>query len=136
MCRHLAELEVTHVRVLLVCFGTPDQARAWLLETESPFPLLLDPQRNTYRAFSLERSFSKSWNPRTILLYARLLLSGRRWRGIRGDSAQLGGDVIVDGRGIVRLVYRSRDPADRPEVSALLKVLRNLADELRGGPTS
>ncbi len=123
-----------HVRVLLVCFGTPDQARTWLRETASPFPLLLDPQRSAYRAFSLERSFLRSWNLRTILLYARLLLSGRAWRGIRGDSAQLGGDVIVDGRGIVRLVYRSRDPADRPEVPALLKVLRDLADEHQGGP--
>ncbi len=122
------------VRVLLVCFGTPGQARTWLRETASPFPLLLDPQRSAYWAFSLGRSFLRSWNLRTVLLYARLLLSGRRWRGIRGDSAQLGGDVIVDKHGIVRLVHRSRDPADRPEVPALLKVLRDVADEHQGGP--
>ncbi len=123
-----------NTRVLLVTFGTPDQARAWLRETASPFPLLLDPQRVAYQAFSMDRSFLRSWNLRTILLYARLLLSGRRWRGIRGDSAQLGGDVLVDARGIVRLVYRSRDPADRPPVQMLLRTLHELADN-QGGPT-
>ena len=52
--------------------------------------------------------------------------AGRRWRGIQGDSAQLGGDFIVDADGIVRLAYRSRDPTDRPLVEQLLTVLNQL----------
>ncbi|MBI3763265.1 MAG: hypothetical protein HY260_15575, partial [Chloroflexi bacterium] len=58
--------------------------------------------------------------------YARLLLAGRRWRGIQGDSGQLGGDVIVDGNGIVRLAHRSHDPTDRPPVKLLLDVIEQL----------
>ncbi|MFQ5859708.1 MAG: SelL-related redox protein [Anaerolineae bacterium] len=118
------QLSRLNTRVLVISFGTEYWARAWLEETGAPFPLLLDPQRSVYRAYGLERSLLRSWNIRTMWLYVRLLLSGRKWRGIRGDSAQLGGDFIVDADGIVRLAYRSHDPTDRPATQALLDALR------------
>ncbi len=120
------EFSRLNTRVLVVSFSAGHWARAWLEETESPFPLLLDMKRRVYRAYGLERSYLRSWNLRTMWLYARLLLSGRRWRGIQDDSAQLGGDFIVDAAGIVRLVHRSRDPTDRPAVDRLLEVARGL----------
>lgn len=98
-------------------------ARAWLQETGAPFPLWLDPERRAYRAFGLERSLLRAWSPRGLLAYARLLASGRRWRGIQGDSLQLGGDFIVDRRGILRFAHRSADPADRPDPEGLLRLL-------------
>jgi len=58
--------------------------------------------------------------------YVHLLIAGRKWRGIQGDSAQLGGDFIVDKNGIVRLAYRSHDPTDRPSVDDLLSLLQQL----------
>ena len=61
--------------------------------------------------------------------YARLLAAGRKWRGIQGDSTQLGGDFIVDASGIVRLAYRSHDPTDRPSAEQLLAILRELNQE-------
>lgn len=57
--------------------------------------------------------------------YAQLMLRGYKWRGIQGDSGQLGGDFIVDTRGVILLAYRSHDPAERPPVSQLLAVLAN-----------
>jgi len=45
------------------------------------------------------------------------------WRGIQGDSGQLGGDFIVDANGVIQLAYRSYDPTDRPPMSELLNVL-------------
>lgn len=58
--------------------------------------------------------------------YVQLLASGRKWRGIQGDSAQLGGDFIVDANGVVRLAYRSHDPTDRPSVDTLINQLHQL----------
>jgi hypothetical protein len=55
-----------------------------------------------------------------------LLTSGRKWRGIQGDSAQLGADFVVDTEGIVRLAYRSHDPTDRPPAADLLARLEQL----------
>ena len=127
MCQYQEELERLDVEVLIITFGTLPAAEKWLEETCSPFPLLLDPERTVYRAYDLERSLWRSWNLRTIWRYVRLLSTGRKWRGIQGDSAQLGGDFIVDTGDIVRLAYRSHDPTDRPPVERLLAIFDQLA---------
>src|SRR3970282_580334 len=62
----------------------------------------------------------------TLFRSARLMLSGRRWRGIQGDSGQLGGDFVVDRNGVIRLAYRSHDPADRPTIGQIVQCLEEL----------
>jgi len=126
LCRHQEEFERLNTRVLIVTFGGLPAAQAWIEETCAPFRLILDPERTVYAAYGLERSLRRSWNLRTIWRYVQLLASGRQWRGIQGDSAQLGGDFVVDTQGIIRLVYRSHDPTDRPAVSDLLAILSQL----------
>jgi len=123
LCQYQDEFEQRNTRVLIVTFGTLPAAQAWLEETCAPFQLLLDPERDVYDAYGLERSLQRSWNLRTIWRYAQLLASGRQWRGIQGDSAQLGGDFVVDAEGMIRLAYRSHDPTDRPPVTDLLALL-------------
>lgn len=103
-----------NTEVWAISFSEPHLARRWIQETCSPFRLLLDPERTVYRAYGLRRSYVAGWSPKTVWFYIRLLLSGRKWRGIQGDSAQLGGDFILDKEGTVRLAYPSRDAADRP----------------------
>ena len=120
---HAAEIESLNAQVVVISFGLAYQARDWLAETGSPFTLLLDPEYAAYRAYSLKYSLLRSWGVKVWLHYARLLLSGRRWRGIQGDSGQLGGDFIVDPTGVIRLAHRSHDPTDRPPVNQLLTVL-------------
>jgi len=115
-----------NVKVLILSFGTLSTAQTWLEETCSPFQFLLDRERKVYEAYGLEKSLLRSWNPRTIWRYVQLLASGRRWRGIQGDSTQLGADFIVDADGVVRLAYYSHDPTDRPEADGLLAILSGL----------
>ncbi len=126
LCQHLDELEQTHTQVLIITFGSLLGAQTWLEETCSPFRLLLDPERKVYHAYSLERSLLRSWNLHTLWTYIKLLTSGRKWRGIQGDSAQLGGDFIIDSQGKIHLAYRSHDPTDRPPVEDLLVILRSI----------
>jgi peroxiredoxin len=38
----------------------------------------------------------------------------------------MGGDFIIDSMGIVRLAYRSKEPADRPSVDKLLKIIKDI----------
>ena len=124
--QYTGEFKQSNTQVLIISFGSDYWARLWLQEAGSPFPLLLDPQRSVYRAYGLQQSLLRSWNLRTIGFYARALLSGSAWRGIQGDSSQLGGDFIVDVDGVIRLAYRSHYPTDRPSVRELLSVLRQL----------
>jgi peroxiredoxin len=92
LCQHLDEFETLNTIIMIISFGTFPAAQAWLKETCSPFQLLLDSQREVYRAYGLERSYLRSWGLKTFWRYVQLLVSGRKWRGIQGDSAQRCGE--------------------------------------------
>jgi len=123
LCQQVDQLETLNMKVMIITFGSLFGAQTWLKETCSPFQLLLDPDRNIYELYGLERSLLRSWNLKTIWLYIKLLSSGKKWRGIQGDSAQLGGDFIIDAQANIKLAYRSHDPTDRPSIAVLLKSL-------------
>ena len=124
LCQQTSAFQAVNTRIVLVSFGAAYQARAWQAETGACFTLLLDPDRAAYRAYDLERSFVRAWQPKVWLEYARLMLSGKKWRGIQGDSAQLGGDFIIDANGILRFAHRSHDPTDRPSAKRLLQEIK------------
>jgi len=126
LCQKLDQIQALNTRVLIISFGTLPAAQAWLKETCAPFRVLIDSERSVYRSYGLERSLLRSWGPKTMWRYVRLLAAGRKWRGIQGDSAQLGGDFIVQASGVLRLAYRSHDPTDRPPVDDLLNILKQL----------
>jgi peroxiredoxin len=121
-----AELEALNTRVVIISFGSITLAQKWMEETKATFQFLIDPERKAYQAFGLEYSLGRSWSPKIWFEYARLMAQGRKWRGIQGDSGQLGGDFIVDRSGIIRMAYRSHDPADRPAVSDILEKLKDI----------
>lgn len=91
------------------------------------FTVLLDRDRAVYQAYGLERSRLRSFSPRVVWIYIkRWFQRGEFYDSHGDDTSQLGGDFIVDKKGILRLVYPSRDPVDRPSVDDLLKVLQNI----------
>lgn len=114
--------------MLIISFGTLPALQHWMRETCASFEVLLDPDRAVYQAYQLDRSRLRSWSPRTLWTYVKLLAAGRKWisKDEGADISQLGGDFIVDAHGILRLAYRSYDPADRPAVDELLAVLKRL----------
>jgi len=120
-------LKRLNATVLVISFSSrAEAARAWLEETCPSFTMLLDPERKVYRAYGLKRAWLRIWNPIAGWDYIRLLLSGQRVRGIEADPYQLGGDFIVDSKGVLRLAYRSRVATDYPPVADLLALLNNL----------
>ena len=125
LCQHEKELRKLNAVVLLISFGSQDEAKLWLEEVCPSFQLLLDQERAVYRAYKLKRSWLRSWNLKTLAYYVRALSGGRGWRGIKGDSAQLGGDFIINPDRTFALTYPSRDASDRPQVSELLAILKN-----------
>lgn len=91
------------------------------------FTVLLDRDRTAYKAYQLERSRLRAYHPRVVWIYIkRWFQRGEFYDSHGDDTSQLGGDFIVDKNGILRLVYPSHDPVDRPPVDDLLKVLKNI----------
>jgi len=113
------------VQVLVITFESAISARAYLGDTELPWPLLLDEARALYRAYGMERGrWWQIYGPRTLWTYFRLVRAGRRLEASGGDPHQLGGDVLIDPEGFVRLQYVSANPADRPSVGRLISMVR------------
>lgn len=127
--RRQSDFEDLGARIVTISFGPASKASAWIEETQSPFPLLIDARRETYKAFGMRRSLTGSWNLATIRRYRQIMKEGRSWRGIQGDSLQLGGDVVVDAAGVVRLLAPSKTPLDRPSIESLLAVFARLRAE-------
>lgn len=121
-------LDALGVAVVVVTFQGAAFASAYVRETGVSWPILLDEQLNLYTAYGMERG--RWWHvfgPEAWWIYARLLWRGRKLRAPTGDPQQLGGDVLIDPRGIVRLHHVGRGPADRPAVSAILECVRSAA---------
>ncbi len=128
MCAHQQKFAELNTRVFVISFGTLPAVQQWMSETCADFTVLLDRERTVYMAYGLERSRLRSFSPRTLWLYATRHLRGQQMHSSHGDdTSQLGGDFIVDKNGILRLVYPSRDPIDRPPVESLLDTLRQLS---------
>ncbi|MFV2069765.1 MAG: SelL-related redox protein [Pirellulales bacterium] len=118
-------LETLNVRVVAVTFESGWLPEAYVEETELPWPLLIDDSRRLYAAYDMSRGHG--WNlfgPAALGSYAKLLLRGRRIRRPTGDVYQLGGDVLIDPNGIVRLHHVGNGPADRPEIDSLLQIAK------------
>ena len=108
--------------VVLVTFTEPDRLEAYLRRNPLPFPVLIDADRSTYRAYGLGRtSIARAWGIRPALAYVRLLLRGR-WRDLRRpveDTLQLGGDFVIAPGGALAWGFWGEGPDDRPEVATL-----------------
>lgn len=126
LCQRQEELKELNTQVVIISFGTLPGLQAWMQETCNTFEVLIDPNREVYRAYQLDSSRLRSWTPRTVWVYLSLLLAGRKRLPKDGDATQLGGDFIVDDQGKLRLTYRSFDPADRPTVDNLITIIRRI----------
>ncbi|GAB4458845.1 MAG: hypothetical protein OHK0041_23520 [Anaerolineales bacterium] len=127
MCARQQEFVDLNTRVFIISFGTFPGVQQWIKEVCSSFTVLLDRERTVYNAYGLERSRLRSWHPRVVWIYVkRWFQRGEFYNSHGDDTSQLGGDFIVDKNGILRLVYPSHDPVDRPPVDDLLKVLASL----------
>jgi alkyl hydroperoxide reductase subunit AhpC len=119
------ELNQLGVAVVVVTFQSGFLERAYVDETGLQWPLLVDETRELYRAYGMERG--RAWNlfgPRSIWKYLRLMVRGRLPKAPSGDPWQLGGNVLVDPQGMIRLHHVGSGPADRPKVEKILKIVR------------
>ena len=125
MREHEDEIDALGIKVLVITFEAGPLALAYVKESDIRWPLLVDESRALYAAYGMQHG---KW--RDILgwsswwAYAKLLLRGRRMHRSSGDLQQLGGDVLIDPAGVVRLHHIGTGPADRPSVSSLLDVAR------------
>jgi hypothetical protein len=138
MCReHVLQLQQTDwsdygVQFLVVSFEQPEFVRRYRDETQLPWPIVADPERRLYQQFQMQHaSWSQIMNWRSLRGYLGLVFGKRRRVKLptNHDYWQLGGDVVVDPRGIVQLHHRSRSPEDRPAIVRIKEMIRQGSTE-------
>lgn len=115
------------IRVVVVTFERGPLARAYVEETGLTYPVLVDESRALYEAYGMLRASRWAiWGPRTWWAYAREFARGRRPLTDRepSDVHQLGGDVLVDPTGRLRLVFVGSGPGDRPSIRRIVAARR------------
>ena len=115
------ELDRLEIQTLVVTFEGRREAREYLDETGLIWPLLVDTDRQLYRAYDMHAARLRHlWGFATMRAYGREALRGRFPRIPRADTAQQGGNVLIDPAGVVRLHHVGSGPADRPTVATVL----------------
>ncbi len=113
--------------VALITFTDPANLDGYLAAHDLPFPVLVDPDRSTYRAYGLERgSVMRVWGWKAAKRYLEIFREGglRELRRPTEDTLQLGGDFIVAPDGTLAWGFWGEGPDDRPSVDDLLDRLR------------
>lgn len=125
MRQHGEEFECLGVKVAVVTFESQPNAQSYARDFGLQWPLLVDESRNLYSAYGMEQGdLWHVYGPSACWAYVKLLARGRRPRLPHGDTRQLGGDVLMDRKGVVRLHHVGSGPASRPTVSSILDVIR------------
>lgn len=108
--------------MVVVTFEAGFLARRYMEENSLEWPLLVDANRDIYRAYGiLDAGFWDVWGPSTWWAYLKEILRGHLPEKSSGDVRQRGGDVLIDPEGIVRLHHVGSGPADRPKVDTILQ---------------
>ena len=124
MWQQRSRLENLNVETKVVTFDANWMAKDYVKEAGLTWPLLIDPEQVLYSAYGMTRgSWWLIYGILSIWKYLKLIFSGRLPGKPGKDWRQLGGDVLIDPDGIVRMHYVSTDPHDRPSVERLLEVV-------------
>ena len=125
--RHRKEdLEQLGIRVKVVAFDNEELGKWYVASSGLEWPILLDTERDLYRGYGMQ---PESWwmhaRPSAIWKFIKLIIAGNGSLKMGKDVRQLGGDVLTDPQGVVRMHDISTTPFDRPEVDSILDVVRS-----------
>ena len=128
------------VGLAVVGIGTPEQAAEFRESQGVDLPLLVDPDRQTYKlAGAKVATLDELIGPKVVgRAVKRTLLS--RWRQgsiavhqgpIMGHAAQLGGVLIIAPDGSVRYSHLSEDASDNPPVREVIAAARAIRPRVK-----
>jgi hypothetical protein len=121
---HEVELAAAGARLAAVGLGDRQAARAFRAEAGIGFPVLVDEDRQAYRAAGLGKASLLHLVRRdNFLARARARAAGHRQGRTGAHPFQLGGSLVLGPGDVDRLVHRSRTFGDNAPVADLLAAL-------------
>jgi peroxiredoxin len=111
--------------IVAIGMGRPDMAAHFRDEREIPFPLIVDHDKETYRALEMKRG--NLWDvsgPQNWGRFAKGIVKGHGVDvRVKQDPLQMGGAIVVDPGGEIRYVFRGSSAKETPDIEELLDAL-------------
>ncbi len=124
MRQRYGEIQAQGADVVAISFEPKDRLFQLSRQLQLPFPILSDPERDVYSAYSLKQgNWLKIFSPKTVWTYVKHFARGRRYHHAASDWRQLGGDFVLGEDGTVLYEHRGGTPHDRPTVANLITEL-------------
>jgi len=121
---HEAEFRARGARLAAVGLGDAAYARAFREESRIPFPLLIDAEREAYRAAALRSaSLGHLLRRDNFLARRRARAAGHRQGKLGSNPFQLGGSFVFGPGDVDRYAHVSETFGDNAPVSRLLAAL-------------
>jgi peroxiredoxin len=119
------KFEQAGANLVVVGQGTPAHAKHFRKTQDVDIPLLVDPDRRTYKAVGAKvGTLGELLGPRVVLKGA---LTGKRQGKHVGNPAQLGGVLVIDTDGRVTWAHMADDASDNPPNEDVLEAVRQIA---------
>jgi len=118
------DFESLGVDVKVVTFDSPEMGQQYAKGKDLQWPLLHDEDRELYQAYGFGKAkLTTLLAPVAVFKYVLQILSGHV--GPSGkDIYQMGGNVLIDPDGIVRMHHASAGPHDRPTAEDILALIQ------------
>ena len=111
--------------MVAIGMGRPDMAAYFRDQFDVPFTLLVDHDKETYKALGIKRgNWFQVSGPQNWPRFARAFLSGQGVAKPEQDVLQMGGLAIVEPGGEVSFIFRSEASSDNLPIDDLLEEMR------------
>ena len=140
--RHRHQFEEADVELVMIGFGTPEDAREFRRLQNVDLKLLVDPDRKVYgMAGAKVGTLGEVIGPRQVWRGLVATVMSRIGQGsiavhqgkILGHAAQLGGVLVIAPDGSVRYAYLSEQSGDNPPAREVLAAARAIRPHLNSG---
>jgi len=122
-------IDELNLQIQVITFDDASRAQLYSQNMHLSWPVLIDHDRRAYAAYQMQRAgLWELYNPVSIAKYLSLMIKGNRPGKPGKDWHQLGGDVLMDPQGIVRLHHVSRTPHDRPTPDQIFELIRSRSE--------
>ena len=125
----LKELSTLGLQILFISNGKPQHIAGFAERhqlADKPVSIYTDPELASFRALALKRSVWGVFGVRGLYQRARALGRGYQQHDRQGDDWQQGGDLLLDSKGIIVYLQRSRYLGDDSDPSDLVDAAMQL----------
>lgn len=121
------EIQELDTAVVVVGNGGPHFVRGFIDQMGIDFPVLADPELETYRALPFKSGLASTFRPAVLKNALRTLKAGHRQGAVQGHAMQQGGVLILGPGDVEHYRYSSEVAGDHPDIEDLLQALRAAA---------